>query len=161
MRQRNFTVEVLGEGLQVHVRGINVVVDIVERFMSDVAVGDHHRVQSVACAAWQMSITYSPQIVGSLYVNAIESQPCRIASRRNIFRQGHERGTDLIRMSISKCPSSGRRSSPCCSRPCPDGKDARARAENGSAASSRWDRSATRREAVTEAVKLARPGSRE
>src|SRR5580658_7321295 len=30
-------------------------------------------------AAWQMSITYSPQIVGSLYVNAIEGHPLRIA----------------------------------------------------------------------------------
>ena len=27
-----------------------------------------------------MSITYSPQIVGSLYVNAIDGQPLRIAS---------------------------------------------------------------------------------
>src|ERR1700733_7780651 len=32
-------------------------------------------------ATWQMSITYSPQIVGSLYVNAIEGHPCRMASR--------------------------------------------------------------------------------
>src|SRR5580704_5627097 len=31
-------------------------------------------------AALQMSITYSPQIVGSLYVNAIESQWLRTAS---------------------------------------------------------------------------------
>ena len=31
-------------------------------------------------AAWQMSITYSPQIVGSLYVKAIDGAPYCFAS---------------------------------------------------------------------------------
>src|SRR6266849_4451707 len=32
-------------------------------------------------AAWQISTAYSPQIVGSLYVNAMDAHPCCSASR--------------------------------------------------------------------------------
>src|SRR5579859_4629429 len=68
MRQRSFSVETFGESFQVDVRGIDMVVDVVKSLMSDIAVR-------------QMSITYSPQIVGSLYVKARESQPYRNASK--------------------------------------------------------------------------------
>ena len=47
MRERDFPVEVLGEGFEVHVRGIDVVINVVERFVGDVAVCDHHSVQPV------------------------------------------------------------------------------------------------------------------
>ena len=45
MRQRDSAVKFLGEGFQVHVRGVHVIVDIVKGFARDVAVGDHHRAQ--------------------------------------------------------------------------------------------------------------------
>ena len=66
MRQRDFAVEILGEGFQVDVGRIDVVVDVVEGFAGDVAVGDHHCFQAARLAALQMSMTYSPQMVGSL-----------------------------------------------------------------------------------------------
>lgn len=40
-------VETFGEGLEVHVGGVNVVVNIVERFAGDVAVGDHDGAKAV------------------------------------------------------------------------------------------------------------------
>ena len=41
MREGNFAVKLFGEGLEVDVGGVNVAVDILERFARDVAVGDH------------------------------------------------------------------------------------------------------------------------
>jgi len=47
MREGDFAVEILGEGLEVHVGGVDVVVDVVESFVSDVTVGDHDGFQTV------------------------------------------------------------------------------------------------------------------
>ncbi len=47
VRQRDPAVEVLRERLQVHVRRIDVVVDVEEGLPGDVAVGDHHQVQAL------------------------------------------------------------------------------------------------------------------
>src|SRR5437764_8712486 len=47
MRQCDFAVEIFREGFQVDVGGVDVLVNIAERFSSDVAVGDHNGFQSV------------------------------------------------------------------------------------------------------------------
>src|SRR5271156_1008268 len=60
---------------------------------------------------------------------------------------------------ISKCPNSGRRSSPCCSRPSPS-KIRACREENGSAASSQSDPPASPPDARTPNCKVFRPRSR-
>ena len=47
MRQRDATVEIFGKGFQVDIGGVDVVVDVVEGFARDVAVGDHHSFDAV------------------------------------------------------------------------------------------------------------------
>jgi len=47
MRQRNFAVEILGEGFQIHIRCIDVIVNVVKGFARDVAVRHHRRFQAV------------------------------------------------------------------------------------------------------------------
>jgi len=47
MGKRDFAVEVFAEGFEVDVGGVNVVVDVVEGFTGDVAVGDHDGFQAV------------------------------------------------------------------------------------------------------------------
>jgi hypothetical protein len=47
VRQRGFAVEGFGEGFQVDVGCVDVVVDVVESFVGDVAVGDHDGFQAV------------------------------------------------------------------------------------------------------------------
>src|SRR5437899_2039824 len=64
--QRNAPVKVFRKRLQVHVGGVDVVVDFVEGVVGDVAVVTITVFSPYSLAAWQMSITYSPQMVGSL-----------------------------------------------------------------------------------------------
>src|ERR1700690_4147368 len=47
MGEGDFAVEIFGEGFQVNVGCVNVVVDIVESVVGDVAVGDHDGLQAV------------------------------------------------------------------------------------------------------------------
>jgi len=47
MGEGDFAVEIFGEGFEVDVGGINVVVDVVEGFAGDVAVGDHDGFEAV------------------------------------------------------------------------------------------------------------------
>ena len=47
MRERDSPVEIFGERFEVDVGCIDMVVDVVKRFMSDIAVRDHHGVQAV------------------------------------------------------------------------------------------------------------------
>src|SRR5258708_33595188 len=47
MRQRNFSVEIVGKGLKVDVCCVDVVVNVVEGVVGDVTVGDHHGLQTV------------------------------------------------------------------------------------------------------------------
>src|SRR5690242_21904857 len=47
VRQSNSSVETFGEGFQVNVRGINMVVDVMKSLIRDIAVRHHHRLQSV------------------------------------------------------------------------------------------------------------------
>ena len=47
VRQRDFGVEIFGEGLQVDVGGVDVLVNVEEGLARDVAVGHHHGVQAV------------------------------------------------------------------------------------------------------------------
>src|SRR5712671_816958 len=47
MSEGDFAVEIFGEGLQVDIGGVNVIVDVVEGFTSDVAVGNHYPFQSI------------------------------------------------------------------------------------------------------------------
>src|SRR5487761_239195 len=46
MRERDFAVEVFGEGLQINIGGINVIVNVVKGFARDVAVRHHNGFQS-------------------------------------------------------------------------------------------------------------------
>jgi hypothetical protein len=41
MGESDFAVEIFGEGFEVDVGGVNLVVDVVEGFAGNVAVGDH------------------------------------------------------------------------------------------------------------------------
>ena len=47
MRQRNFPVKILGKGLEIDVRRVDVIVNVVEGFVGDVAIGDHHCFQAI------------------------------------------------------------------------------------------------------------------
>jgi len=47
MRQRDFSVEMFGQGFEVNVGGVDMVVDVVEGFAGDVAVGDHDGFEAV------------------------------------------------------------------------------------------------------------------
>ncbi len=47
MRQGNLPIEILGEGLEVDVRRVDVIVNVVERVVCDVTIGDHHRFQAI------------------------------------------------------------------------------------------------------------------
>ncbi len=46
MCQRDFAIEIFGEGFEVDIGGIDVIVDVVEGFAGDVAVGDHDGFQA-------------------------------------------------------------------------------------------------------------------
>ena len=47
MGQRHAAVKIVGEGLQIHIGGVNVVVDVEESLAGDVTVGDHHGVEAL------------------------------------------------------------------------------------------------------------------
>src|SRR6267142_4289127 len=47
MSEGNLAVETFGEGFQVDIGGVNVIVDVVEGFASDVTVRNHHPFQSI------------------------------------------------------------------------------------------------------------------
>ena len=46
VREGDFAVEIFGEGFQIDVSGVDVVVDVVEGFVGDVAVGNHDGFQA-------------------------------------------------------------------------------------------------------------------
>src|SRR5260370_1195844 len=66
MSQRDFPVEALGEGFEVHVCGVDVIVDVMKRLARDVAIRTITVLSPYFFAARQISMTYSPQMVGSL-----------------------------------------------------------------------------------------------
>ena len=87
MRQRNFPIEVFRKRLQVHVRGVHVVVNIVKRFPRDVAVRHHHGFQPVRFRFFaNIHNVFAPNrrlVVG-------ERHGCAIVfsrEQRNFFRQ--------------------------------------------------------------------------
>jgi hypothetical protein len=91
MRERDFSVELLGEGFEVHVGRVNVGIDIPEGFMRDVAVGDHDGFEAVRLGgAADVNDVLAPD--GGLVVGEGEGVAAVLESqKRHIFRRNRLR----------------------------------------------------------------------
>ncbi len=95
MRQRDAAVESFRESFQVHIGGVHVIVNIVERFARHVAVGDHHRFDSgFASGVADVDDIFGPD--RGFVIRECDGRTA-IANRQrdNIFRR-NVRGANLI-----------------------------------------------------------------
>src|SRR5882762_3492258 len=103
MRQRNLSVEILGEGLEVDVRRVNVIVNVVKGLVSDVAIGDHHRFQAIFPGLFaDIDNVFAPD--GRLVVRERDGLATIFQrQKRHIFRRNMLR-THLIRPRFRNVP---------------------------------------------------------
>jgi hypothetical protein len=103
MGERDFAVEILGEGFEVNVGSVNVVVDVVESFARDVAVGDHDGFEAVGLGGFaDVNDIFAPD--GGFVVGEGDGiAAVLLGEERNLF--GREMlGVDLILMGFGDVP---------------------------------------------------------
>ncbi len=103
MGKGNLAVEILGECFQVDIRGVDVIVNVVEGFVSDVTVGDHDGLEAERFGGLaDVDHIFSPDcrlVVGER--NGIAS--ILLGEERHVLR-GHVLGVDLILMGFGDIP---------------------------------------------------------
>ena len=103
MRQRDFSVEIFREGFQIHVGGVNVVVDVVKRVVGDVAVGDHHGVQPVLFRRRaNVNDVLAPN--GRLVVGERQRRTAVLDGQQDDIFRRHVRGVDLVGARLGNIP---------------------------------------------------------
>jgi hypothetical protein len=103
MGERDFAVEIFAEGFEVDVGGVNVVVDVVEGFAGDVAVGDHDGFEAVELGGFaDIDDVFAPD--GGFVVGEGDGIAAVLqGEERNLF--GREvPGVDLILMGFGNVP---------------------------------------------------------
>src|SRR5208337_3322166 len=103
MGEGEFAVEIFGEGFEVDVGGVNVVVDVVEGFAGDVAVGDHDGSKAVGLSGFaDVNNVFAPD--GGFVVGEGDGIAAVLqGEERNLFG-GKVLGVDLVLMGFGDVP---------------------------------------------------------
>jgi len=103
MGESDFAVEIFAEGFEIDVGGVNVVVDVVEGFAGDVAVGDHDGFEAVKLGGFaDVNDVFAPD--GGFVVGEGDGTAAVLQSEeRNLFG-GEMLGVDLILMGFGDVP---------------------------------------------------------
>ncbi len=101
--ESNFAIEIFGEGLEVDVRGINVVVDVVEGVVGDVAVGDHDGLEAVKFGGFaNVDNVFAPD--GGFVVGEGDGVAAVFLGKERNLLRGNAFGADLIVMGFGNVP---------------------------------------------------------
>ena len=103
MGEGDFAVEVFAKGFEIDVGGVNVVVDVVEGFVSDVAVGDHDGFKAVKLGGFaDVNDVFAPD--GGFVVGEGDGiTAVLLGEERNLFGR-KVLGVDLILMGFGDVP---------------------------------------------------------
>src|SRR5271157_753895 len=103
MSQGDFAVEVFGEGFEVDVGGINVIVNVVEGFAGDVAVGDHDGFEAVEFGGFaDVNDVFAPD--GGFVVGEGDGMAAMPEGEEGNFFGRKVAGVDLILMGFGDVP---------------------------------------------------------
>lgn len=103
MGERDFAVEVFAEGFEVDVGSVNVVVDVVEGFAGDVAVGDHDAFEAVELGGFaDVNDVFAPD--GGFVVSEGDGIAAVLQSEKRHLFGGKMLGVDLILMGFGDVP---------------------------------------------------------